>query len=262
MKFIKQYIANCTGKSPYSKPLSNIISAPPPPPAKPRGLAGKIVAIVLIATFANSAYAQFTPAVESNYTITQGGMLTFPLADGGGTHRIVIHDDPNYTNGFIFSDIADSGLSFTESSRVLTATDSAAIRTYQLRYQRLGGGGVDLLEADFALRVCIAGGCPAPAAPSTAQRKSRDNDFENFATATAIGMLATAAWLTIKNHNPTITNKINFTAMPTSNKSLQYNLNANLNKSWSANFTVDKTVKINSDTTNSNHYKLEFKYQF
>ena len=106
---------------------------------------------------------------------------------------------------------------------------------------------------------------PVPPAPppsaTVARKKDSDDDVKNLATAVFVGAAATYIYGIYQTRNPKF-NKVNFTAMPTSNKSLQYNLSTNINKNWSANFTVDKQVKINSDTTNSNHYKLEFKYRF
>ena len=93
-------------------------------------------------------------------------------------------------------------------------------------------------------------------------RRDSNDDFEKVGYAAAAAVIGSVAWNFYKIRNPGLTDRFNFTAMPTSNKSLQYNLSADINKNWSANFTVDKQVKINSDTTNSKNYKLEFKYLF
>ena len=106
---------------------------------------------------------------------------------------------------------------------------------------------------------------PAPSGSgmaAVAQRCDSNDDFEKVGYAAAAAVIGSVVWNFYKIKNPGLTNRINFTAKPTSNRSLQYNLSADINKNWHMNFTVDKNIKINSETNNSNLYKLKFEYRF
>ena len=125
------------------------------------------------------------------------------------------------------------------------------------------GGTADGIDTIVPFRItirCRPEDCP-PNQP--ARRESDDDKFDDFAIYSGIAILGT--WAFNKYGLPgfsNIGNRIKFQAKPTSNKSLQYNLSTDINKNWSANFTVDKQVKINSETNNSNLYKLKFEYRF
>ena len=100
--------------------------------------------------------------------------------------------------------------------------------------------------------------------PTVTPKKDSNDDYKNTVAAAGVAAIATIGYQLLKLHNPNsiIAKRVNFTAKPTSNKSLQYNLSTDINKNWSANFTVDKQVKINDETTNANSYRLKFEYSF
>ena len=125
-------------------------------------------------------------------------------------------------------------------------------------FEITGDAGGRLEHVSFEITVvCPPAGCQTPMPMQTTRRKNADDKFDEFAIYSGVAILGNWAF------NKYIINApVKFSANPTSNKSLQYNLSANLNKSWSANFTVDKSVKMNSETNDSNLYKLKFEYQF
>ena len=90
------------------------------------------------------------------------------------------------------------------------------------------------------------------------REKDDDSDTEDIVVASLIG---TAIGYYISSYY-SANNKFTIHAMPTSTNSYQFSFNSKLNKNWSANFTVDKTMKINNDTVDSNLYKLKFEYKF
>ena len=179
-----------------------------------------------------------------------------------------------------------AGVSFTASTRVLAVSNTVAVTTdpIALSYVAIPSTGSVVRDSNGFMLTITAGMCTAmqtgtfpncmdPAPPpdmmqppdptSTVARKKDDNDdFEKVAYSAGVAIVGSVIWNYYRNRNPSFGKQFEFQAKPTSNKSLQYSLQTNLNESWVANFTVDKTVKINSETNNSNLYKLKFEYKF
>ena len=164
--------------------------------------------------------------------------------------------------------INSDGLEFNPVNRVLSVESTAMVGIHELILSSSNPTTADPFDLTLVARPMMP-----PATPTTVTitevmmvdtgtviREDDDNDFEKFAGGTAAAAIAIIVYKTAIA--PKFGSKIKFTAMPTSNKSLQYNLSADLNKNWSANFTVDKQVKINSETNNSNLYELKFEYKF
>ena len=254
--------------------------------------AGLIAALI---AFANSAYATHDGA-DILHEVGTGGMPDFTTAITGEVqadavymHTISEFDaDEGDTSWSIntaailaLPDSPHGTLTLNRLTRVATFTPVdtfAGDATFAIF--GIGDSGGSNYRWDFTVTVTAAPPptCTAPMVlndamdacvdppedmmpmPTVAARKSNDDKFDDFAIYSGVAILG--SWAYAKYVAPGFSDKIKFTAKPTSNKSLQYSLSTNLNESWSANFTVNKSVKINSDTVNSNLYKVKFEYKF
>ena len=213
--------------------------------------------------FTNLGYAQtcvegVLGTVQETYTVQPGGCVDY----GGNT--LAIGDAASFSladAAMVLSETADeNGLSYSTAGMQGTANYMAVIQTAVTTPAgdyiiHIAADGTNY-NVDFRLRVQRVQAAMVQTT-TVAARKSADDKFDDFAIYSGVAILSTWAF------NKYIINApVKFTAMPTSNKSLQYNLSTDINKNWSVNFTVDKSVKINDETNNSNLYKVKFEYRF
>ena len=196
-----------------------------------------------------------------SYTVTQGGCVQFQINILGEA----INHEISLAGALLTTTANSDGITYDGNTRILSTMMSTPAMVYVVGFfvppLDTGSFTLNVIPTctggqilNMAMTACLD---PPPAMPTVPARKSNDDKFDDFAIYSGVAILSTWAFNKYLVNAP-----VKFTAKPTSNKSLQYNLSADINKNWSANFTVDKQVKINSETNNSNLYKLKFEYKF
>ena len=250
-------------------------------------LVTKLIAILLIATLSNSGYAAHNQHIHQ--VSARSPMPLLPLA-ASITLPSAINPFrvPNDYDGFgdrlsLFDldDYAPSGVMLDGTAQIIrqvsngctdcvqislrdneinalfyTPDESAADSVVEIAVSDY----YNVAEYEFVFSVIVGNPNQNQVASTVRRRKHSDDKFDDFAIYSGVAILST--WAFNQYGLPGFSDRIKFQAKPTSNKNLQYQLSADINKNWSANFTVDKQVKINNETNNSNLYKLKFEYKF